>query len=125
MAVRFVVLAVLFCLFETTGEACLFDTDCAAVGSKCIKEESSFNGICKGGLGSTNSYDNTYYNEDRAEFFPTLDATYTDTCSFDSDCEVDQRCMKEVGTIYGVCMQEEREQERRDELQEEDEEDDY
>src|SRR5262245_39555997 len=99
MRTRFTVLVVVFLLLAEAVYACLFDTDCVAVGSKCNREESSINGVCAGGLGSSNSY-----NEERGEFFPTLDATYADTCSFDSDCEVDQRCTKKVGTIYGVCM---------------------
>jgi len=99
MSLRVMFLVVLFVSSGVNGYACLFDTDCVAVGSKCVREENSINGICKGGLGSGESY-----NEERPDFFPNLDATNTDTCSFDTDCEVDQRCMKEIGTIYGVCM---------------------
>jgi len=108
------ILVMLFCSAPINGYGCLFDTDCFAVGSKCIKEEASIEGLCKGGLGSGNSD----YNEERPEFFPNLDASSSDTCSFDTDCEVDQRCIKKVGTIYGVCMKsDERRDERQDERQ--------
>jgi len=93
------VFVVAFLFYESLGYCCLFDTDCVAVGSNCVQEESSMEGLCKGGLGSDNSF-----NEEWPEFFPNLDTTVVDTCSFDTDCETDQRCVKKIGTIYGVCM---------------------
>jgi hypothetical protein len=114
MTRRVTALVVLYCFIAMPAFACLFDTDCFAVGSKCVREESSIEGTCKGGLGSGNSD----YSQERPEFFPNLDASSSDTCSFDTDCEVDQRCIKKIGTRYGVCMKsDERQDERLDDRQ--------
>jgi len=77
--------------------ACSFDTDCN-VGSKCVKSPGAIYGICVGGLNPGNSYDTK-----PKKFFPDLNGTYGDTCSFDTDCGPGGKCIKGSG-IYGTCM---------------------
>ena len=95
--------------------SCQFDTDCN-VGSKCVKNGYSINGICAGGLSPGNANDNSpvydpldlntcYGNgsDGDARNKTDSDGTYGDTCSFDIDCGIGRKCVKGSG-IYGVCM---------------------
>lgn len=77
--------------------ACSFDTDCSP-GSRCLKSGGSIYGVCAGGLfpGNSNDRQPTYAPLD-------LDRTYGNTCSFDTDCGISNRCVKGSG-IYGTCM---------------------
>ena len=77
--------------------ACAFDTDCE-VGSKCVKSGGALYGICVGGLNPGNSND-----DEPKKFFPDINGTYGDTCSFDTDCGPGGKCIKGNG-IYGSCM---------------------
>lgn len=78
--------------------ACMFDTDCG-VGSKCIKASGSIYGVCAGGLSPGNRYDR------KPVYAPLdLDKTYGNTCSFDLDCGIGNKCLKSRGSIQGVCV---------------------
>ena len=76
--------------------ACQFDTDCNP-GSQCIKQSGAIYGMCMGGIAPGNSND-----QQPAQFFPDINQTRGNTCSFDTDCGPGGRCMKGAG-IYGTC----------------------
>jgi hypothetical protein len=78
--------------------ACQFDTDCSP-GSKCLKASGSINGVCSGGISPGNS-------NDRRPVYAPLDTnrTYGNTCGFDTDCGPGSTCVKDSGSIKGVCM---------------------
>lgn len=89
---------VLFLIGTTTAMACSFDTDCG-VGSHCLKSSGSIYGVCAGGMFPGNRNDST------PVYSPLdIDRTYGNTCSFDTDCGVSNKCMKSPGSISGVCM---------------------
>jgi len=84
--------------FSASSLACSFDTDCR-VGSKCHKAQNSLYGVCIGGLYPGNKYD-----DNPVEFFPDINKTHGDTCSFDTDCGSGSKCLKGSGSIYGTCF---------------------
>jgi hypothetical protein len=75
-----------------------FDTDCQ-VGSKCIQAGANVCGWCAGGLNPGNS-------NDRKPARGPLDLARKrgNTCSFDGDCGPGGECIKEAGSIRGVCV---------------------
>lgn len=81
-----------------TAYACQFSTDCE-VGSECIKDPGQLYGYCAGGISPGNSNDKT-------PVYDPLDANHTtgDTCSFNLDCGVGGKCLKESGSLDGVCV---------------------
>jgi hypothetical protein len=82
----------------TEAMACSFDVDCE-VGSRCLKSSGSIYGVCAGGLWPGNS------NDQEPVYDPLdLDETVGNTCSFDIDCGVSNKCMKSSGSIDGVCV---------------------
>lgn len=84
--------------YSMSSMACSFDTDCN-VGSKCMKEGYNIYGVCVGGLspGNSNDTEPVYDSMD-------MNGTYGNTCSFDTDCGVGGRCIKESGYITGTCL---------------------
>jgi hypothetical protein len=91
-------IAVSLCYISINGFACGFDTDCE-VGSKCVKSGGSIYGICAGGMSPGNRNDRV-----PAKAPLDLDRSYGNTCSFDMDCGVNNKCYKERGNIDGVCV---------------------
>jgi hypothetical protein len=80
------------------AQACRFDTDCA-VGSKCLKAQFELEGVCAGGNDPGNDSDrNPYRNQ------MDTSGKVGNTCSFDTDCGVGNRCFKDMGSIKGVCL---------------------
>jgi hypothetical protein len=91
-------LALLVCVASSSSFACSFDTDCQ-VGSRCLKTSGQIYGICAGGLFPGNQ------NDRQPVHVPLdLDRSYGNTCSFDIDCGVSNRCLKSSGSITGVCV---------------------
>ena len=90
------VLYVMFMSIQTY--ACEFDVDCEA-GSRCLKNNGSLYGVCAGGLSPGN------FNDQVPSTDPLdLDGTYGNTCSFDIDCGISNKCYKTGGSITGVCL---------------------
>lgn len=77
--------------------ACSFNTDCQP-GSKCLKASGSLYGVCVGGISPGNSND-----REPAQFFPDINKTHGNTCSFDVDCGPGKKCVKSGG-IQGTCL---------------------
>ena len=85
-------------LFSINSFACMFNTDCA-IGSTCLKASGALYGICVGGMFPGNDNDN------QPVYDPfDLDGTYGNTCSFDLDCGISNKCVKGQGQLYGTCM---------------------
>ncbi len=85
-------------LFTNTALACSFNMDCS-VGSKCLKSSGSLYGVCVGGMFPGNS------NDKQPVYAPLdLDGTTGNTCSFNMDCGIKNKCIKSSGSIYGTCM---------------------
>jgi hypothetical protein len=84
-------------LSTTISFACSFDTDCQP-GSRCLKRSGAQYGVCAGGLFPVNS------NDQVPVYDPLdLDNSVGNTCSFDIDCGVSNKCLKGSG-IDGVCV---------------------
>ena len=90
-------LAVAVLAFPIVVMACSFDTDCNP-GSRCAKASGSIYGVCEGGISPGNS-------NDRQPVQAPLDinGTYGNTCSFNTDCGPGSVCVKQGGSIEGVC----------------------
>ncbi len=86
-------------LASSAALACSFDTDCQ-VGSKCLKAQGQIYGICAGGLFPGNQ-------NDQAPVYAPLDLDHSvgNTCSFDLDCGISNKCYKSSGSITGACVQ--------------------
>ena len=92
------ILIVLSLLSHGVAYSCAFDTDCS-VGSECIKDPGQLYGYCAGGMNPGNSNDKT-------PVYDPLDSSQTagDTCRFNLDCGVGGKCLKESGSLSGVCV---------------------
>ena len=91
-----ILIAAMFLLVATPALACNFDLDCG-IGSKCVKQRGSLDGVCAGGMNPGNDYDRKPYRN-------PMDMTGRkgNTCSFDLDCGIGGRCVK--SGLNGVCM---------------------
>jgi hypothetical protein len=93
-----ILIAVMLAIGSGNALACSFDTDCSP-GSRCLKSSGSLYGVCAGGISPGNANDN------RPVYSPLdIDRTIGNTCSFDTDCGVSNRCLKSSGSISGVCV---------------------
>ena len=94
------VLGMTACLLGLAGpaRACDWDTDCE-VGSKCLKRRGELSGACIGGLYPGNKNDARPYED-------PLDSNSSagHACSWDTDCDVNQRCLKKGSALEGVCL---------------------
>ena len=84
-------------IFSTGSIACSFDTDCQP-GSQCLKASGSIYGACVGGMSPGNRNDQQPV---RAPL--DVNATYGNTCTFDTECGPGSVCAK-AGGINGTCM---------------------
>lgn len=77
--------------------ACEFDLDCD-YGSKCVKKLGELEGICMGGNFPGNDNDRRpFRSEDEW-------SRVGETCSFDLDCEIGEKCAKSRSKLEGVCV---------------------
>jgi hypothetical protein len=98
MLKNFLSAGLLWFMWATSGLSCQFDTDCA-IGSECVKAGGSLYGVCAGGTRPGNTFD------DEPVYDPLdLDGSYGNTCRFDVDCGVSNVCVKERGSLRGVCV---------------------
>jgi len=77
--------------------ACNFDTDCQ-IGFECVKTGYDLKGVCVG---------NRYTPDpprDRAPYKPKwiLDKK-GESCSYDIECGISRKCLKDGFSLYGVC----------------------
>ena len=93
-----IAVALILSLGAYQAVACSFDTDCG-IGSKCVKSQGSLYGICANGPNPGNKYDRVPVRDPL-----DLDRTYGNTCSYDTDCGVSNKCYKERGQLKGVCV---------------------
>ena len=98
MKFRMILVAVLLAFFSTNSFACQFDTDCN-VGSKCVKQYGKLNGYCAKGMNPGNNYDKKPYRDSL-----DISGKIGNTCSFDTECGVGNRCYKQSGNLKGVCV---------------------
>lgn len=80
--------------------ACSFNTDCN-VGSTCMKQRSSMEGVCVGGMSPGRPDDSR---QSRAPTAWQNQQSHGGQCSFSTDCGAGSMCLKEAGRIYGVCV---------------------
>ena len=89
---------------STPGLACSFNTDCE-VGSKCMKQRGQLEGVCVGGLFPGKSEDERSKEQNQNPYNWKRDrGSEGNRCSFTTDCDVGQMCLKESGRLYGVCL---------------------
>ena len=92
------VAGVFFALAIMPTLACEFDLDCE-IGSRCAKRSGALVGVCVGGMFPGNR-------NDRVPVYDPLDLDQTvgNTCSFDIDCGISNKCVKSSYSIDGVCL---------------------
>jgi len=89
---------ILFTFFSFEAYSCMTNLDCN-IGSTCLKTSYALYGVCVGGLNPGNKNDN------RPVYAPLdIDRTYGNTCQFDYQCGVSNKCVKGFGMINGTCM---------------------
>lgn len=94
---KFLIVAVLV-LIPSISYSCQYDIDCS-FGSKCVKSRHQMYGVCVGGFNPGNSNDRK-----PARFTRDMDGTYGNTCQFNTDCGIRNKCYKSSGRLYGICM---------------------
>lgn len=83
--------------------ACEYNTDCE-IGSTCVKKQFELEGICMAGISPGNSNDRKPYNPEPYVQPKFKSSTVGNTCSYNMDCAIGESCMKESGSLEGVCM---------------------
>src|SRR4051812_48446693 len=91
-----VLAAALAAALGSDARACDTKFDCA-VGSSCVHTDAFSPGVCLGGMFPGNSDDSG-----PRSLTPISDGTRGKTCSFDTECDVGQRCLK--SGLYGACL---------------------
>ena len=91
-------LVMLLFITPATAFACVTFSDCE-IGSKCVKRDGSLYGICRGGRSPGNAHD-------KHPFYAPMDpnGTYGDTCTFNSDCGINSKCVKRRAASIGTCV---------------------
>jgi hypothetical protein len=95
-------LSVLFVTAALLGTSsawgCVVGSDCA-IGSRCLKKDGAAYGLCVGGLHPGNENDRR-----PVEKSFDMDKTFGNTCSYDMDCGLSNRCARRPGKMSGVCV---------------------
>lgn len=95
-------LSVLFVTAALLGSSsawgCVFGSDCA-VGSRCLKKDGAVYGVCVGGLHPGNENDRR-----PVEKSGDIDKTFGNTCSYDMDCGLKNKCLRRSGKMQGICV---------------------
>ena len=90
---------ILLCLLiPKFANACAFDLNCN-IGSKCMKPSGSLYGYCVGGMFPGNS------NDSQPAYNPLdISGKQGDTCSWDLECGIGNKCYKPNFSLYGTCL---------------------
>jgi len=88
-------------LFSNTALACMSDYDCG-YGNKCIKPAGSISlsGTC---ITPTDQFGNRDFNSSYDNWGSGYGPTNVNGCSFDIDCPIGFKCLKQVGALEGIC----------------------
>lgn len=94
-------LIIFTCLFSTNLFACYSDTDCG-VGNVCVKPQDSYSisGTCITPVDEHGNQDFDIQFEEEG-----IGPREVQGCSFNTDCDVGFKCMKEAGQLDGICVQ--------------------
>jgi len=85
-------------LGTSSAWGCVFPSDCA-VGSRCLKRGDAVYGVCVGGLRPGNDNDRR-----PVEKSGDIDKTFGNTCSYDMDCGLKNKCLRRSGKMQGICV---------------------
>jgi hypothetical protein len=85
------------------ANACEFNTDCA-IGSTCVKQGYNLQGICMAGMNPGNKNDQKPFEPEPYTAPKYKTQSVGNTCSFNIDCSIGEKCAKGAGQITGVCV---------------------
>lgn len=88
-----------FLIFSTTTFACYSDYQCG-FGNVCVKPEGSYSstGVC---ISPVDEFGNKDYG---ARMEQEVGPREVEGCSWNTDCEIGFKCLKEAGQLEGICV---------------------
>jgi hypothetical protein len=97
-------------LASSSAFACRYDIDCRP-GAKCVKNSGNMFGACKsaGVIGDARMFEGLERGADkkgadRKQSKLNPNHTYSQSCTFDSECSLSYRCSRITGGRTGLCV---------------------